>query len=235
MILTPINESELPTILRSFQGNFPRKSIVECVFSKIARSWNKNAKTSSLLGSNVVLSLVKRMEIPIKYVSPRDGFSWDGSFMSIKTEASVIIHEIAHWLVAPCERREIPEFGLGAGPETGLVAQANSACSVGDYEKHTEELLASLLGIIMEAELGFPALSAFIEQNWLEAWERPVAAIQFSAVVEQLFHRGLINNRGVTICNQVGSAAIAEISIRNSGHAKAETSTIAEAGPSFGK
>ena len=80
--------------------------------------------------------------------------------------------------------------------------------------------------------LGQPAIHAFVEQNWLEAWERPAAGEQFRRTVDDLVSRGLI---GVDGMPYPGSAATAEISIRNSGQASADTSTIADAGPSAGK
>ena len=84
----------------------------------------------------------------------------------------VLVHEVAHWLIAPDDRRVLPDFGLGAGPETGRIEEANAARCVDDTVKEEEELLASLLGILFEAVLGQPAIHSFIEQNWLEAWER---------------------------------------------------------------
>ena len=146
-----------------------------------------------------------------------------------------MIHEVAHWLIAPSARRNLPDFGLGAGPETGRVAEADAVRCVNDIVREEEEMLASLLGILFEAALGQPAIHAFIEQNWLEAWDRPAAAGQFMRTANALFVRGLIRRDGSPSRFQVGSAATAEISIRNSGQASAETSTIADAGPSLGK
>jgi hypothetical protein len=68
---------------------------------------------------------------------------------------------------------------------------------VTDSVKEREELLASLLGILWEAALGQPAIHAFIEQNWLEAWERPAAGDQFRRTIDELGARGLIGADGV--------------------------------------
>ena len=38
--------------------------------------------------------------------------------MNGATEAYVILHEVAHFALAPPERRGLVEFGLGAGPDT---------------------------------------------------------------------------------------------------------------------
>ena len=188
--------------------------------------------------------------------APADGFSWDGTAVRLGSEAAVLIHEVAHWQIAPPARRALPDFGLGAGPETGKIDEADAACCVGIDVKEQEELLASLLGILWEAALGHPAIRSFVEQNWLEAWDRPAAAAQFARTAESLLARGLIDAAGipqiadagvpqireagalrteVTGVPQAGNAATAAISIRNSGQASAETSTMADAGPAAGK
>ena len=63
---------------------------------------------------------------------PATAFSWDGRAVRTRSEASVLIHEVAHWLIAPPDRRALPDFGLGAGPETGRIAEANAARCVDD-------------------------------------------------------------------------------------------------------
>lgn len=178
------------------------------------------------------IALAARLGISTLDEAPSAAFSWDGNAIRTRSEAYVLIHEIAHWQVAPQARRSLADFGLGAGPETGRVREADSARCVSDAEKEQEELLASLLGILWEAALGQPAIHAFVEQNWLEAWDRPAAAEQFARTVDELFARGLIDGGGIPYD---GNDATAAISIRNSGHASAETSTIADAGPSLGK
>ena len=63
---------------------------------------------------------------------------------------------------------EAIDFGLGAGPETGLRAEADASQDRARRRRDVEEALSSLLGILWEAELGHPAILAFVEQNWLE-------------------------------------------------------------------
>lgn len=142
-------------------------------------------------------ALVTYFSIPAIDEAPADAFSWDGFSVRIQTEASVLIHEVAHWQIAPPARRELPDFGLGAGPETGRADVADAACCVRLEVKAEEELLASLLGILWEAALGQPAILAFVEQNWLEAWERPAALEQFETAVASLVARGLIADDGM--------------------------------------
>ena len=88
----------------------------------------------------------------------------------------------------------------GAGLMDELAAAAAvEAMSVDDATKEWEELLASLLGILFEAKLCQPAIHAFIEQNWLEGWERPAAAEQFAFTIKELRARRLISEIGVPI------------------------------------
>lgn len=142
------------------------------------------------------LALAVRFDIPLRDESPSSAYSWDGTAIRTRSEAYVLIHEVAHWQIAPPARRRIVDFGLGAGPETGRTEEADRAQCVSDAVKEHEELLASLLGILWEASLGQPAIHAFIEQNWLEAWDRPAAAAQFASTVNELHARGLIDSEG---------------------------------------
>src|SRR4029079_19487297 len=82
--------------------------------------------------------------------------------------AYVILHEVAHFLLASPERRRLPDFGLGPGPDTTERAAAERAAIVSPPEREMDEAAASLLGILWEAALGQPALASFLDQNWLE-------------------------------------------------------------------
>jgi hypothetical protein len=107
-----------------------------------------------------------------------------------------VFHEVAHWQIASLDRRALYDFGLGAGPETGRIAEANAVCRVGNDIKEDEENLASLLGILWEVEHDEPAVLAFAEQNWLEFYDRPSTHAHFIAYIEKLVARGLIDATG---------------------------------------
>jgi hypothetical protein len=233
MRLTPIDREALPRALDRFGSYLPPDTPALAAFGLIAATIAEiDAPYDTALHRRAALDLVASFGIPAIHEEPDSGFSWDGAAIRTRSEASVLIHEVAHWQIAPPDRRVMADFGLGAGPETGRVAEADAARCVTDAVKEHEELMASLLGILWEAALGQPAIHAFIEQNWLEAWERPAAGEQFQRTVDDLVARGLIAADGTPYA---GSAATADISIRNSGQASADTSTIAEAGPSAGK
>jgi len=233
MRLTPIDRDTLPGALERFDTYLPAAMPARAAFGLIAgTACEFDAPYDTPVHRRQALDLVQSFGIPAIDAEPVSAFSWDGTAIRTRSEASVLIHEVAHWQIAPQDRRALPDFGLGAGPETGLVAEADAARCVNDAVKEHEELMASLLGILWEATLGHPAIHAFIEQNWLESWERPAAGDQFRRTVDDLMARGLIGEDGRPY---PGRAATAEISIRNSGQASAETSTMAEAGPSAGK
>ena len=196
MNLTPIAPDLVPSALAVVRANLDVSAIP--AFGRIADTYVDIATpTDTRVSREAALMLVNAVGMPIVNEAPTDAFSWDGRAVRTRSEASVLVHEVAHWLISPDDRRALPDFGLGAGPETGRIEEANAARCVDDTVKEEEELLASLLGILFEAVL--------------------------------------IDKTGMPILFQEGNAAIAEISIKNSGQASAETSTIADAGPSLGK
>jgi hypothetical protein len=103
---------------------------------------------------------------------------------------------VAHYQIAAPTRRFLPDFGLGAGPETGLTDIADAARAADAQTRESEEAMASLLGILWEVELGQPAILAFQEQNWLEGAGRPGTADFFRATLGRLSDVGLIDQDG---------------------------------------
>lgn len=236
MNLTPVDPETLPRALAAVAARLEPGTVAAQAFQRIAATASDpDAPQDTPAHRQAAVDLVCAAGLPAIDKAPAAAFSWDGRAVRTRSEASVLIHEVAHWLIAPPERRSLPDFGLGAGPETDRIAEADAARCVDDAVKEEEELLASMLGILFEAALGQPAIHAFIEQNWLEAWGRPAAADQFRSAADALLARGLIDDSALPMMLQDGSAATAEISIRNSGQASAETSTMADAGPSLGK
>ena len=130
-------------------------------------------------------------------------FNWDGTALNGDTEAYVILHEIAHFVLAPPERRQLIDFGLGPGPDTLDREAAERAVVLAPLARDEDEAAASLLGILWEARLDQPALASFLDQNWLEGLER-LAAAHFMGVIAELRDRGLLafDPRWIITCNR---------------------------------
>ncbi|HEX4111880.1 MAG TPA: hypothetical protein VH020_05035 [Stellaceae bacterium] len=142
------------------------------------------------------VAVARRLGIPVRAGSPARGFGWDGRRLRAGTEAYVLLHEIAHWQLADRRRRRAREFGLGPGPETGHRAAAERATLLIGLAREREEALASLLGILWEADLRQPALASFLDQNWLEGADRPGAAAHFETTLARLIDCGLVDVEG---------------------------------------
>ncbi|AUN30222.1 elongation factor P hydroxylase [Niveispirillum cyanobacteriorum] len=197
MQLTTIPDHILPDALATVASHLAPESRTAQVFARIAATRDLVALGVDTPAHRAAgVNLARRFGIGVIDEEPQAAFSYDGHSIRTRSEAYVLIHEVAHWLVAPPERRGLIDFGLGAGPESGRVDEANRALAVGQDDQIREEALASLLGILWEVELGQPAILAFLEQNWLEGWERPACAENLTDNVEALFQAGLINADG---------------------------------------
>ena len=128
--------------------------------------------------------------------SPRLDVSWDGTAFRVETEAYVLLHELAHYQLAAPLRRGTIDFGLGPGPETGDRERAERAALLFGLEREREEAMASLLGILWEAELGQPALASFLDQNWLEGAGKRGAAAHFETTLANLTRGNFVTAEG---------------------------------------
>jgi len=201
MILTPLEADALPHILDVFDAGLSGNPLARDVFQRIAatRVFCPGFKADLHAGRAKAVALAARMGIATIDEEPAQAFSWDGAAVRTRSETSVIFHEIAHWQIAPPERRDLYDFGLGAGPETGRIDDANAAACVDNTVKEHEENLASLLGILWETVHDEPAVLAFAEQNWLELYDRPHTQRHFVECLAELQRRGLVDERGVPI------------------------------------
>jgi hypothetical protein len=197
MILTPIESAELARVLDRFAAKLdePERS----VFARIAdpRRAQRAQGAEADAHHAAALALATSFGMGILDGSPALDFAWNGHALRGATEAYVLLHEVAHFQIAPPARRRLIDFGLGAGPETGHRAAAEGAAAiVFGVEREREEALASLLGILWEVELGQPGLASFLDQNWLEGADRPEAAAHFARVLGELRQLGLIDTAG---------------------------------------
>jgi hypothetical protein len=196
MILTPVARGELDSLLRRFASHL-RDRHAKAAFARIAKSAPERAARSQAETHRLAVTrLARRLGIVVREGSPPRNFGWDGRIMRARTEAYVLLHEVAHWQMANSRRRRAYEFGLGPGPETGHRAAAERATLLTGLAREREEAMASLLGVLWEAALGQPALASFLDQNWLEGADRPGAAQHFETTLARLVRGGLVDLSG---------------------------------------
>jgi hypothetical protein len=197
MILTPLDPDALARLLDLFDAGLARAPRAQGVFRRIAatRALCPGLVADLHAGRGKAIALAQRLGIPTLDEEPQSAFSWDGRVIRTRSETSVVFHEIAHWQLAGA-RRDVVDFGLGAGPESGRIADADAAIAVDAAIREEEENLASLLGILWEVEHDEPALLAFAEQNWLELPDRPHTQAHFIRCLDALTARGLVGADG---------------------------------------
>jgi hypothetical protein len=190
MILTPIPPDRLPAALDRFAAQLGDPA-ARAAFARIrATSAERAAGAAAAAHRRAALALARQCGMAVHPAGTRAAFNWDGAALNGDTEAYVILHEVAHFVLAPAERRTLVDFGLGAGPDTTDRAAAERAAALPILAREADEAAASLLGILWEAALGQPALASFLDQNWLEGLERS-AAPHFTRVFRRLRRRGL--------------------------------------------
>jgi hypothetical protein len=196
MILTDIAREELPGVIERFAALLDPAA--RAVFRRIADP----AQAARAAGAEaerhhaVACDLARAFGMPLLPGSPTLDYAWTGTALRRDTEAYVLLHEVAHFQLAPPARRHAIDFGLGAGPETGDRTGAERAATIFGLEREAEEAMASLLGVLWEVELGQPGFASFLDQNWLEGADRPGAAQHFTAVLTTLRQRGFVDDDG---------------------------------------
>jgi hypothetical protein len=190
LILTPIPPARLHAALGCFAAQLEDPA-ARAAFHRIrATSSERAAGVEAERHRQEAIALARRLRMAIHPPGTKARFNWDGAALHGGTEAYVILHEAAHFVLAPPERRLLIDFGLGPGPDTEDRAAAEAAAVLPLLEREADEAAASLLGILWEAALGQPALASFLDQNWLEGLERS-AAPHFTAVLQELHRCGL--------------------------------------------
>jgi hypothetical protein len=196
MILTPIAPERLAAVLHRFAARLDAPA--RAVFRRIAdpRMAQRASGEEAMAHHRAALELARSFGMEILPGSPALDFGWNGRGLRSATEAYVLLHEIAHFQLAPPARRHSIDFALGPGPESGdRIAAQREACVFG-VEREAEEAMASLLGVLWEVDLGQPGLASFLDQNWLEGAERPGAAAHFTIVLRRLQRAGLADHEG---------------------------------------
>ncbi|MDO8608814.1 MAG: hypothetical protein Q7R40_19955 [Phaeospirillum sp.] len=199
MILTPIDHSILLGLRAEFDQSLAVDPLARAVFRRVtAQVPDGDLQTLSTDPDHHAqgVELCRRFGLGVLDRDPHDYFTWDGEAVAIRMEPSVLIHEVAHYQCASPERRTVIDFGLGAGPESGRKAEGEAAQSLFLPERDVEEGLCSLLGILWEAELGQPAVLAFLEQNWLEGGTSLHNLAHFRKIVRWLRELEMIDDDG---------------------------------------
>src|SRR5262252_8257005 len=172
MILTPVPRAGLRYALDRFMAGLVDPYSCE-VFRRICATSAERARgPDAERHRQVALSLAGALGMAIYPEGTPCRFNWDGTALDGATEAYVILHEVAHFALAPPERRGLIDFGLGPGPDTTDRKAAECAAILPPLSRDEDEGMASLLGIIWETEFGQPALASFLDQNWLEGLDR---------------------------------------------------------------
>ncbi|HEY3919667.1 MAG TPA: hypothetical protein VGL83_17895 [Stellaceae bacterium] len=196
MILTDIARDRLPGVIEQFAAFLDAPALA--VFRHIADPLQATRADDAAAARHhaAACDLAARFGMGLLPGSPALDFAWNGQALRSATEAYVLLHEVAHFQLAPRERRAAIDFGLGTGPETGDRVAAERAATVFGLEREAEEAMASLLGVLWEVALGQPGFASFLDQNWLEGAERPGAAMHFSAVLAALLEKDLVDCAG---------------------------------------
>jgi len=197
MILTPIPDSELPESLVSFVDSLS-DDLFRSVFRRVVARGDpaRAGADMAIMNRSDSIDLITFFGIGMRPGSPRLDVSWDGAALRVETEAYVLLHELAHYQLAAPLRRGTIDFGLGPGPETGDRDRAERAALLFGLEREHEEAMASLLGILWEAELGQPALASFLDQNWLEGAGKRGAAAHFETTLADLARGNFVTAEG---------------------------------------
>ncbi|HEY1719825.1 MAG TPA: hypothetical protein VGG27_01170 [Magnetospirillaceae bacterium] len=199
MILTPLDRGTLPDKLAAFGYAVAGHLLARAVFERIGATWTADGAfelSTDAQHHAQALDLCKSFGFGTIDIDPHDYFTWDGQAVATRVEASLLVHEIGHYQSAAPARRTIIDFALGGGPETGRKAEANAVRAVSDLQADIEEGMASLLGILWEAELGQSAVPAFLEQNWLENETSDHNIRHFLKMTTFLASHGLIDAAG---------------------------------------
>jgi len=204
--LTVLAPERLADALEAFARGIAGDALASAAFARIRGNGDRPADEPTLL--DAALALARRLAIPLIDEAPAQAFSWDARALRGRSEACVVFHEIAHWQLAPQDRRRLKDFGLGTGPETGRKEEADRDRVVDEETRIDEECAASLLGILWEVDHQGPGLDAFLEQNWLERFDSEGTHRLFCSTLRDLLRRGVIDAAARPILSQGGPGAL---------------------------
>jgi len=127
--------------------------------------------------------LAQTLDIPLRRASTtKNRYNWDGEILFGKSISNTI-HDIAHWMVASPARRRIPEFGLGPSPDR---ESSRAPRYLNGVSSRREEMRASLLGILLERQIGSPWKKTWKTHNWGQG-------VGFAPYLLWLLRNGFVN------------------------------------------
>lgn len=106
-------------------------------------------------------------KIGVKYAKRKPGHlwfpdeQWDGNRASVATPEQ-LLHEIAHYQVCPPRRRSFADYGLG----DSSMSKTSLKARIDWRDAMTEEMYASLLGILWSCALGLNWIWVFDDHQW---------------------------------------------------------------------
>lgn len=141
--------------------------------------------TLKITVNNILTKFKLRQEPLDKYQT-----AWNGLGTIRANNTSDLLHEIAHYQVAPPERRFKANYGLGTSPDEQCVK--NSMLVTYDVANREEEL-ASVLGILWERSLGMDWGATYKKHGWADS---EINKIKFTNNAKALYGMGLVSKNG---------------------------------------
>lgn len=145
--------------------------------------------------------IVTALGIPYAEGEDLNQFVWNGYQLQIDNldTPSNILHECAHYQVAPTLFRNQVEYGLGKAPNSNRFFEVTRRHIKAAPD---DETLASLLGILWEKHLGYDHIDTLFVHNWVKSmvyptWVEYAKHNSTEVVIATLYELGLISARGI--------------------------------------
>lgn len=177
---------EMTDIIDDLHHRFPSIGLLDESQSYIRSVMVHEHKISN--PRDVAMQALIASGVPYQEIEGRieDGeYQWDGTVLTIPKgyKAHEIIHEMFHWIVAPPERRLLPEYGLGPGFDCGNWEGASEAQCIDSDEAENEEILTCLCAARMAYKLGIENVSTLHDEQMID--HLPVREVAWKRFIER--------------------------------------------------
>lgn len=148
-----------------------------------------------------IIELGNCLKLSFEPLGPKD-ICWlgDGKNIIKTNNNSNALHEVAHYLVAHPERRNVVNYGLGACPDE---CNLGIKCTVHYNEMIHEEGLASCLGILYEKKFDMDWVATYHEHSWHEDNGK-----NWKILSKELFDLGFLTKKYLPRCNRFMSLKV---------------------------